>query len=141
LELLNGASVKEALSIFDDQLLSMVEGSPRHESLTVASLLLVYNYRVVLNKPMPPVLLRERAAPALEIYPSNSIIFGIFLEGEKGQGVWGKVRSILGASDGKAKDVARRMEEVWVASWEKGRWIGELERTRNGLAAAVEHER
>lgn len=141
LELLNGTSMKGVLDIFDDQLSAMAEGSPRHESLTMASLLFVYNYRVVLNSPMPPALLRERAARALEAYPSNSIILGVFLEGEKGQGVWGKVRSLLGASDGKVKDVARRMEEVWVASWEKGRWIGEMERTRSGLAAAVEHER
>ncbi|KAJ2919274.1 hypothetical protein MD484_g1134, partial [Candolleomyces efflorescens] len=141
LELLHGASMDEVLRIFDDQLSVMGEGSFCHESLTVASLMLVYNHRVILNKPMPPILLRNRAAQGLEIYPSNSMILGIFLEGEKGQGVWGKVRSMLGASDGKAKDVARRMEEVWVASWEKGRWMGELERTRNGLAAAVEHER
>lgn len=140
-ELLNGVDMAEVLTIFDAQLESLQHGQVAHESLTMASLLFVYNYRVVIKAPMPPVLLRERAEHALEEYPSNSIILGVFLEGEKGQGVWGKVRGMLGASNGKVKDVARRVEEVWVAGWEKGRWPEEIERTRSGLAAAVEHER
>ncbi|KAF6766535.1 NRDE-2, necessary for RNA interference-domain-containing protein [Ephemerocybe angulata] len=140
-ELLNGVDMAEVLTIFDAQLASLQHGEVAHESLTMASLLFVYNYRVVIKAPMPPVLLRERAEHALEEYPSNSIILGVFLEGEKGQGVWGKVRGMLRASNGKVKDVARRVEEVWVAGWEKGRWPEEIERTRSGLAAAVEHER
>ncbi|KAF9015505.1 NRDE-2, necessary for RNA interference-domain-containing protein [Cyathus striatus] len=84
-------------------------------------------------------ILRERVERGLEEYPSNSVILGIFLEGEKGEGVWGRVRGILGG--GEMKDVARRVEEVWIAGWEKGRWMGEVERTRSGLAAAVETER
>ncbi|KAJ2971881.1 hypothetical protein NUW54_g12394 [Trametes sanguinea] len=42
---------------------------------------------------------------------------------------------------GKEKGVARRVAEVWVAGWEKGRWEAEIERTRSGLAAAAEDER
>lgn len=141
LELLNGADMKEVLRIFDAAILELGHGTASHESLTMAALLFIFNYRVVLKNSMPPALLRERAEQALEAYPSNSVILGVFLEGEKGQGVWGKVRGMLGASDGKAKDVARRMEEVWIAGWEKGRWMAEAERTRSGLAAAVEHER
>lgn len=116
------------------------------ESLTVAGILMTYRYGVVLRNPMPPVLLRDRAAAALESYGSNSLVLAMFLEAEKGQGVWGRVRSMLGdevAGSGhwKEKDVARRVEEVWIAGWEKGRWSGEVERTRKGLAGATESER
>ncbi|PFH54787.1 hypothetical protein AMATHDRAFT_134942 [Amanita thiersii Skay4041] len=140
LELLSTADPGTAALLYDHYL-SQGKGSVEHEGMTVASLLLLYYHSAILGNPMPPSLLRGRVASALEIYPSNSIILGLFLEGEKGQGVWGRVRAILGESGGKAKDVARRMQEVWIAGWEKGRWVNEMERTRSGLAVAVEHER
>jgi hypothetical protein len=116
-----------------------------HESLSVAALLMLYRHSSVLRNPTPPAILRNRLERALEIYPSNSIILGMFLQGEKGQGVWGRVRNILGEStkDGLStdKDVARRVADVWMAGWERGRWEGEVERTRSGLAAAVQNER
>lgn len=141
LELLMGNDPSAALVVFDSHLAHGRLGQVTHESLTVACLLMLYHYAVVLKNPMPPSLLRKRANKAMDEYPSNSVILGLFLEGEKGQGVWGRVRGILGESGGKTKDVARRIEEVWIAGWERGRWEGEVERTRSGLAAAVEHER
>ncbi|KAF8167773.1 NRDE-2, necessary for RNA interference-domain-containing protein [Crassisporium funariophilum] len=140
LELLTAQEPTEALAVFDEHLAEEGENS-FHESLTTALLLMLYYHGTILKRPMPPAILRERSGHAIEAYPSNSIIIGVFLEGEKGQGVWGKVRNILGGNDGKAKDVARRIEEVWIAGWQKGGWSGEVERTRNGLATAVEHER
>ncbi|TFK36838.1 NRDE-2, necessary for RNA interference-domain-containing protein [Crucibulum laeve] len=140
LELLSGKEVSAMLSIFDEHL-SSDSGNVEHESLTVGSVLMVYHYGVTLKRPIPPAILRDRVERALEEYPSNSILLGLFLEGEKGQGLWGRVRGILGESDGRPKSVARRVEEVWIAGWEKGRWAGEVERTRSGLAAAVENER
>lgn len=140
LELLIGHQPTSALSIFD-RYLSVEEHGIFKESLSTSALLMLYYYGVILRNPMPPTILRERAYAAFEIYPSNSIILGTLLEAEKGQAVWGRLRAIFGGSDGKVKDVARRIEEIWVASWEKGRWHVELERTRGGLAAAVEHER
>lgn len=141
LELLSGEEIRDVMALFDAQISRLRCGEVDHESLTMASVLFVFNYRVVLKGKMQPALLRDRAEAALQQYPSNSVLLGVFLEGEKGQGVWGKVRGMIGASDGKVKDVARRMEEVWIAGWDKGRWLGEVERTRSGLAAAVEHER
>lgn len=140
LELLTGGEPIEVLKIFDEYLSSLEETSSR-ESLVTASLLMIYWHGTTLKRPMPPSVLRERAHAAFEEYRNNSIILGILLESERGQGVWGRVRSMLGDNGGKAKDVVRRVEEVWVAGWEKGRWLSEVERTRNGLAAAVEHER
>lgn len=139
LELLT-AQPEAALAIFD-KYLSSDDRSLSSESLTTSSLLMIYHYGVILKNPMPPSILRERAHTAFEEYSSNSIILGMLLEAEKGQGVWGRVRAILGSNDGKVKDVARRIEEIWIARWEKGRWLSEIERTRSGLAAAVEHER
>lgn len=88
-------------------------------------------------------MLRGRAERAIEAYPNNTFVLGMFLEGEKGQGVFGRVRAMLGG-DGAGcggKSVPRRVCEVWVASWDKGRWEAEVERTRNGLSAGVEDER
>ena len=42
---------------------------------------------------------------------------------------------------GKEKGIARRVAEVWVAGWEKGRWEAEVERVRSGLLAAVDDDR
>ena len=144
LELLT-SSPQAALSLFESRLGDVVPGTAAHESLTVASICMLYNHAIVLKNPTPPALLRERAERAIEIYPNNTAIFGIFLEAEKGQGIWGKVRAALGetAADGtgKEKGVARRVAEVWVAGWEKGRWEAGVERTRSGLMAAVESDR
>ncbi|GLB36027.1 putative NRDE-2, necessary for RNA interference [Lyophyllum shimeji] len=141
LELLTGADTSAALDVFDHHLFGERKKGIRHESLTVSCLLMVYQHKVLLKNPMPPSVLRQRVEKALDEYPSNSVILGLFLEGERGQGVWGRVRGALGESGGKAKDVARRVQEVWIASWERGRWSGEVERTRSGLSGAVENER
>ncbi|KAI8980698.1 DUF1740-domain-containing protein [Trametes punicea] len=144
LELLT-SSPQSALAVFESYLNAFEVGTPAHEGLTVASLALLYNHSIVLRNPTPPGLLRERAERAIEEYPSNTAVLGVFLEAEKGQGIWGRVRAMLGetAADGtwKEKDVARRVAEVWVAGWEKGRWEAEIERTRSGLSAAAEDER
>ncbi|KAK0208141.1 NRDE-2, necessary for RNA interference-domain-containing protein [Desarmillaria ectypa] len=140
LELLTSNDLFQSLSVFDNHThqtgVSVVD-----ESMTVASLLFIFRHGCVLKRPMTPSILRDRASAALRKYPSNSIIFGLFLEGEKGQGIWGRVRDMLGEIPRDEKDVCRRIEEVWVARWQSGRWEGEIERTRSGLASAVEGER
>ena len=136
LDLLTSQDPTSALVVFDQ---SLEKGSCANESLITAALILLYFYSVVLKMPTPPSILRERAESAVELYPSNSIILGIFLEAEKGQGIWGRVKATLGSNPGRTKDVARRAEEVWMAGWQQGRW--QVERARNGLATAVEHER
>ncbi|THH33540.1 hypothetical protein EUX98_g633 [Antrodiella citrinella] len=130
-----------ALTYLDTQLDGLRSGSLEHESLVVAALCLVYTHASVLKHPTPQALMRDRAEKAIEDYPNNTIILGFFLESERGQGVWGRVRAMLGEGRGKEKDVARRVAEVWVAGWEPSRWEAEQERTRHGLSAAVEDER
>ena len=140
LELLTGNQPTSALAIFDMYIPHCTDESSK-EGLMTASLLMTYYHGIILKKPMQPYILRQRARKAFEDFPNNSIILGILLEGEKGQGIWGYIRAILSGNEGKPKGVARRVADVWLAGWEKGRWLTEVERTRNGLAAAVEHER
>ena len=97
--------------------------------MTMARLVMLYRYGIIVESLMPPIVLRERASIALGAFPGNSIILGIFIEGKKGQGIWGKARGMLGDNEvdvGKTKDVAHRVE------------VGS---TRSGLARAVESER
>ena len=97
--------------------------------MTIAGLVMLYRYGVIVKSPMPPMVLRDRASVALGAFLGNSIILGIFFKGKKGQGVWGKARGMLGDNEvdvGKTKDVAHRVE------------VG---RTRSRLAGAVENER
>ncbi|KAF8213175.1 NRDE-2, necessary for RNA interference-domain-containing protein [Mycena galopus ATCC 62051] len=141
MELLTGNEPEQALGIFDSHLATQKAGSAQHERLLVCELLLLYRHGTILRNPTPPVLLRERVEKAITLYPSNSVVLGLFLEAEKGQGVWGKVRMLLGEGASIEKDILRRVEEVWVAGWDKSRWEAEVERTRSGLAAAVDNER
>lgn len=149
LELLT-SSLPAALTVLDHHMeridKSSVIGTRESESLMMVSLALIYHYGVTLRNPCPPEILRKRAEKALLLYPSNSFVLGMFLEGERGQGVWGKVREQLGEVivDGEVrdKDLMRRVVDLWIESgWEHGRWQLEKERARSGLNNAVKHER
>jgi len=143
LELLTATTIS-AMDFFDAKLCVLENGSLLHESLTVAILVMLYTYAVTLRNVVPPALLRERAEQALDEYPNNTIILAVFLEAQKGQGIWGRVKALFGEHAGvgmKEKDVSRRIAEVWIAAWEKGRWEAEQERTRSGLSMAVSEER
>jgi hypothetical protein len=149
LELLT-SSLSAALTVLDNHMegidTSSAIGRRELESLVMVSLALIYHYGVTLRNPYPPEILRRRVEKALVLYPSNSFILGMFLEGERGQGVWGKVREQLGEVmvDGEVrdKDLMRRVVDLWIESgWEHGRWQMEKERARSGLNNAVKHER
>lgn len=141
LVILTSHNIQNALSIFDAQLNEIRPRDTTHESLTMACLMFIYRYGSVLKNPVPPSILRERVLQSMAYYPHNSVILALFLEVEKGQGVWGRIRGTLGDNTENVKDVARRVQEVWIAGWESGRWEAEIERTRIGLSGAVEHER
>ena len=72
--------------------------------MTIAGLVMLYRYGVIVKSPMPPMVLRDRASVALGAFPGNSIILGIFFKGKKGQGVWGKARGMLGDNEVDWKD-------------------------------------
>ncbi|TRM66431.1 hypothetical protein BD626DRAFT_398206 [Schizophyllum amplum] len=135
-ELLTAKALPPALSVFDAH---APDSGVARESTAVAALLMVYRHSIVLRAPTPPVTLRERARAALDDYPSNSVIVAMVLEAEKGQAVAGYLRDIRGEGH-HAKDVIRRAMDVWMGGW-NGRWQLEAERTRTGLAIAVERSR
>jgi len=90
--------------------------------MMMAGSVMLYRCRVIVISPMLPIVLQERASIALGAFSGNSIILGIFLKGEKGQGVWGKARGMLRDNEvdvGKTKDVAHRVEAGWLAGREK----------------------
>ncbi|KZS95938.1 hypothetical protein SISNIDRAFT_330589 [Sistotremastrum niveocremeum HHB9708] len=158
LELLT-SGLEAALDLIDGHLNTNFElGSPPHEKLVVASVMLVYHFSITLKNVCPRAILRQRSSDGIISYPSNTILLGCFLESEKGEGVWGRVRHLIGedtlvksrrlhnqvqsdAPEGplREKSVVRRVWEIWVMT----RWIGggrfavEIERIRTSLSTAL----
>lgn len=139
LELLT-SSPSSILSIFDSALSRVPEGAEEHESLTIASLYMLYAHGSILRRPIAPGILRERAERSIRLYPANTIILAMFLEAEKGQGVWGQVNIVLGDKDSNERGLLRTLAELWALGWEKGSWKAEEERIRNRLSAAVQND-
>ena len=51
--------------------------------MMMVGLVMLYRHRIIVKSPMLPMVLREQASIALGAFPGNSIILGIFLEGER----------------------------------------------------------
>jgi hypothetical protein len=130
--------VEHCLALFDALVGDVPPPSRPHEAMTVACCVMLYHYSVNLKATMQPAILRNRVQKSLEWYPENTILLALFLESEKGQGVWGRVRSLLD-EDAQGKGISRVMWEVWAEGWEFGRW--EPERVRTKLEKAVSSER
>jgi hypothetical protein len=130
--------VEHCLALFDALIGDVPPPSCPHETMTVASCVMLYHHSVTLKATMQPAILRNRVQKSLEVYPENTILLALFLESEKGQGVWGRVRSLLD-EDVREKGISRIMWEVWAEGWEFGRW--EPERVRTKLEKAVSSER
>ncbi|KAI0034268.1 NRDE-2, necessary for RNA interference-domain-containing protein [Vararia minispora EC-137] len=135
LELLAGAN----LPLFVTTPITAGAFGAEDESRAVAALGMLYHHVVTLRSATRPAVLREQLDRAVEMFPDNTALLGMYLEMQKGQGVWGRVRELIG--EDREKGVARRVADVWIAGWERGRWEWELERTRTGLEAAVSSER
>jgi nuclear exosome regulator NRDE2 len=115
------------------------------ETLTVSSSLLILHFTHTLRNVSPPALLRKHVSEAMRRYPGNSILLGVWLESERGEAVWGRVRSgvadvVLGQGvkegrRGKGVSVTRVLWSVWVEKWERGVWDGRKARhvLRNGV--------
>lgn len=130
--------VEHCLALFDALVGDVPPPSPPHEAMTVACCVMLYHYSVTLKTTMQPAILRSRVQESLESYPENTILLALFLESEKGQGMWGRVRSLLD-EDSQGAGISRVMWGVWAEGWESGRW--EPERVRTKLEKAVSSER
>jgi len=139
LELLTGHSLPSFMTA------PLEAGTVAQESMAIASLGTLYHHISTLKSPTRPVILRERLENAVQLFPDNTILLGMFLEMQRGQGLWGRVRK-LGDSNISGdmvheKSVSRCAAEIWLGGWEKGRWFWEVERIRSSLTAAIENER
>jgi len=130
--------VEHCLSLFDALVGDVPPPSPPHEAMTVACCVMLYHYSVTLKATMQPAILRDRVQKSLELYPENTVLLALFLESEKGQGMWGRVRSLLD-EDSQGVGMSRVMWGIWAEGWEFGRW--EPERVRTRLEKAVSSER
>jgi hypothetical protein len=139
LELLTGQSLPPFLTA------PLEAGSVVQESMAVASLGMLYHHISTLKSPTRPAVLRERLEKAVELFPNNTILLGMFLEMQKGQGLWGRVRELGDVSIScdmvYEKGISRRAAEIWLGGWEKGRWLWEVERIRGSLTVAIASER
>jgi hypothetical protein len=142
MEVLMSNDLNTMLEVFDRCLASedLTAGSQMHESLLTACLIMIYRYGVVLKNAFRPALLRDRVRVGLEQYPDNPLIFGLFLEVERGQWMWGYKRRVLGADSNREKGILRKALEVWAGTRERGMWETQIE-IRTTLREAVEMDR
>jgi len=139
LDLLTGQSLPSFL------MAPLEAGTVVQESMAVASLGMLYHHISTLKSPTRPAVLRGRLESAVELFPDNTILLGMFLEMQKGHGLWGGVRKLGEVStSGESvyeKGVSRRAAELWLGGWEKGQWSWEVERIRSNLTTAIKSER
>lgn len=94
----------------------------------------------------PRSALRKRIADAISLFPNNTHLLGNFLELERGEGIWGRVRELIGevrpiyslkeqkySSVMTGKALGRKIWEVWVVTqWHGTHNLGdEASRLRN----------
>jgi hypothetical protein len=159
LEVLAGGTgaVEEAMAVLEGYVLERgLESVPR-ESTWTRMLLMGWKHANMLGRQSKRGIIREKVVEVVKgvenASGTDTVILGVFLEGEKGESVWGRVRALVGEGGGTAgeergltfgrrdKGVARRVWEVWLATWERGRWEAEVERVRNSMGIAVGEER
>ncbi|KAF8575509.1 hypothetical protein K439DRAFT_1398173 [Ramaria rubella] len=134
-----------------------LEGVSR-ESAWTRMLLLGWKHTTLLGRQSKRSAVRDKVACVVRDIEgkqggTNTVVLGVFLEGEKGESVWGRVRALAGdggpvSGDGsgveirsREKGVSRRVWEVWLGHWERERWEAEVERVRLSLGVGVEEER
>ncbi|KDQ12936.1 hypothetical protein BOTBODRAFT_161151 [Botryobasidium botryosum FD-172 SS1] len=152
-ELLNSGEVQHALDACEPYLSMAMSSLPpavwdRHhyflEAVFLRVAFILHHHGHTLRNAHPPALLRGHMERAIHLYPGNTLLLGLWLECERGEAVWGRVRRtvgevILGQADSKrtaAVGVSRWLWGVWVETWEKGAW--QAERVRSVLRKAVQ---
>ncbi|KAF8317311.1 hypothetical protein DL93DRAFT_551181 [Clavulina sp. PMI_390] len=131
------------------------------ERISMRSALLLYRYAFVLRNANRPMDIRQSVAEAIKKHPGNTLILGAWLESERGEAVWGRVRAAVadvvlqlqswsggstvsnsGPNDalpaGRSLNIspARWMWAAWVETWERGVW--DSGRVRRLLRQALE---
>jgi hypothetical protein len=157
LELIHSHDSARALASFADykSILGTGKSDSREfhilgERLAVASALLIYHHTHTLKNISRPIVLRKHVSSSVPDFPGNSLLLGVWLESERGEAVWGRVRtgvaevvlrrggSIAGSRSSRIS-VARWAWAVWLETWERGAW--HADRARSVLRQALEDSR
>ena len=150
LELLVSDSLPAALAIYDQHVHAthFLPHTAEHEALVLAATISAFHHTRTLQRPCPPSVLRNQATAAIKLYPGNTVLLGLFLESERGEKIWGRVRTAVSdivlhedlKDDMKTEvSLTRVLWAVWVESWEHGHY--EQERVRTVLTKAVNDHR
>lgn len=87
---------------------------------------------------VPPPVLSTLVTKALQLFPNNTVLLGLFLECERGQGIWGRIRRFL-TEETNGTIVSQRIKRIawnlWAEGWNYGPW--EPERVRSQLEGAL----
>lgn len=108
------------------------------ESLALASTRLLYHYTRTLRAPIAPAILRTRAESLVSKFLDNTALLGIWLESERGEMVWGRVKRVVG------EEIVYPSGEGVIptrALWGAWQGIGEISRVKNMLGRVIEGER
>ncbi|KAG8888528.1 hypothetical protein FRB98_007493 [Tulasnella sp. 332] len=148
LELVSGgdgeADVIAALQKHDIHATTNLGGAPfdrsqycLREALAFASSRLLYHHTRTLRTPIPPITLRRHVESAVREFPDNTVLLGIWLESEKGEMIWGRVRQVVGEIVNPKGEGVIPTRALW------GTWQGieEISRVRNMLNRVIEGER
>lgn len=131
---LGSGTLQDALRIADLELSSVPAASSVHESLTTWLCLTLFNLAQSKGMIIPPAILAEHTSFAMKQYPNNTIILGLFLESERGQGIWGRVRGLLDETENPtlilSQSISRIAWEVWAEGWSHGPWQSERVRAK-----------
>jgi len=137
-------AIEDGMQILEKYIQEVALDALQRESAWTRMLLLEWKHAAQLRRQVrrgPVRKVVERALREVEEGGGiNTIALGVFLEGEKGESVWGRVRALL-AESGEEKSLVRRIWEVWLANWKIGKWEEERERIRTSLGIAVNEDR
>jgi len=151
LELLQTHDVPHVLQLYAQQIsnCTFLHDNDRswgriREAIVYSSAYLIYHYTITLRNPCPPIYLRKHVPDLIGQYPSNTLLLGMWLESERGEALWGRVRNgisdvVLGGDVSgtmKTVGVSRWLWSLWVEKWERGAW--DANRVRSMLRKAIE---
>ena len=157
LELIHSHDVTRALAVYADykSIIGASASDSREfrivdERLAVASALLTYHHIHTLKNVCRPIVLRQHVGSLVPDFPGNSLLLGVWLESERGEAIWGRVRTgiaetVLREGGSIARSTTSRISmarwawAVWVETWERSAW--HAERARNVLRRALENTR
>ncbi|PVG04525.1 DUF1740-domain-containing protein [Serendipita vermifera] len=136
------SNIEEASLVLEKHLEDMQDGPGLHESITTWLCVTLYEIAQLRGSMVPRSTVAGRVASAVTQYPHNTILLGLFLECERGFGIWGNVRKMLDSGwplAGSEKVINKSLMslcwDIWAEGWGYGPW--DMERVRSRLEWAT----